>query len=129
LHFVPKQQKLRADQQQLLDIFDRLDLQQRQTLLSFAAFLSTQESVGDVPEEERLLQPKRIERPPEESVVKAIKRLSKSYFMLEREMLLDETSSLMMAHTMQGRDAKLVIDELEALFARHYQNYLDNGSR
>jgi hypothetical protein len=31
----------------------------------------------------------------------------------------------MMAHMMQGREAKLVIDELEALFARHYQNYLD----
>jgi hypothetical protein len=45
--------------------------------------------------------------------------------MLESERLLDETSSLMMAHTLQGRDAKLVIDELEALFARHYQSYLD----
>jgi hypothetical protein len=128
LHFVPKQQKLAADQRKLLDVFDQLDSQQRQTLLSFAEFLSTQESDGDESEEERLLEPKQIERPPEESVVKAIKRLSKSYFMLERELLLDETSSLMMAHMMQGRDAKLVIYELEALFARHYQNYLDNGS-
>jgi hypothetical protein len=126
VHFVPKQQKLAADQQQLLDIFDRLDSQQRQTLLSFATFLATQEGIGDEPDDEKLHEPKQIERPPEESVVKAIKRLSESYFMLERELLLDETSSLMMAHMMQGRDAKLVIDELEALFARHYQNYLDN---
>jgi hypothetical protein len=127
VHFVPKQQKLAADQQQLLDIFDRLDSQQRQTLISFAAFLTTQEVAGDESKDEKLHEPKPIERPAEESVVKAIKRLSESYFMLERELLLDETSSLMMAHMMQGRDAKLVIDELEALFARHYQNYLDNG--
>ncbi|MEW8682311.1 MAG: hypothetical protein AB2536_10425 [Candidatus Thiodiazotropha endolucinida] len=126
MHFVPKQQKLAADQQRLLDLFDRLDSQQRQTLLSFAAFLLGQESVESEPEEEGIHEPKQIERPQEESVVKAIKRLSESYFMLERERLLDETSSLMMAHMMQGRDAESVIDELEALFARHYQNYLDD---
>jgi hypothetical protein len=127
VHFVPKQQRLGADQRQLLDIFERLDSRQRQTLISFAAFLATQEGVGDEPEDKEIHEPKRIERPPEESVVKAIKRLSESYFMLERELLLDETSSLMMAHMMHGRDARSVIDELEALFARHYQNYLDSG--
>ncbi|PUB89756.1 MAG: hypothetical protein DBP01_09585 [gamma proteobacterium symbiont of Ctena orbiculata] len=126
VHFVPKQQKLASDQQRLLDLFDRLDSQQRQTLLSFAAFLSSQESIEGEPEEEGIHEPMQIERPQEESVVKAIKRLSESYFMLERERLLDETSSLMMAHMMQGRDAVSVIDELEVLFARHYQNYLDD---
>jgi hypothetical protein len=127
VHFVPKQQKLAVDQRQLLGLFDRLDSQQRQTLLSFAAFLATQGEGKSEPQEEKSHQPKPIDRPQEESVVKAIKRLSESYFMLERERLLDETSSLMMAHIMQGREAKLVIDELEALFARHYQNYLDNS--
>jgi hypothetical protein len=125
VHFVPRQQKLSVDQQQLLDLFDRLDSQQRQTLLSFAAFLTTHDGHQSEPEKDEIHQPKPIDRPGEESVVKAIKRLSESYYMLERERLLDETSSLMMAHMMQGRDAKLVIDELEALFVRHYQNYLD----
>lgn len=126
MHFVPKQKRLAPDQQQLLDLFDRLDPQQQQTLLSFADFLASRENVGAEPEAEEIHQPKRIERPRQESVVKAIKRLSESYFMLERELLLDETSSLMMAHMMQGRDAQSVIDELEALFARHYQNYVDD---
>ncbi len=126
MQFVPKQQKLAADQQQLLNLFDRLDPQQRQTLLSFAAFLASRAGLESAPEVEKTHEPKQIERPQEESVVKAIKRLSESYFMLERELLLDETSSLMMAHMLQGREAKLVIDELEVLFARHYQNYLDD---
>jgi hypothetical protein len=125
VHFVPRHQKLSIDQQQLLDLFDQLDSQQRQTLLSFAAFLTQHEGLQHEAEEDVIHQPSAIQRPESETVVKAIRRLSESYFMLESERLLDETSSLMMAHTMQGRDAKLVIDELEALFARHYQNYLD----
>ncbi|MCU7803972.1 MAG: hypothetical protein KZQ82_05905 [Candidatus Thiodiazotropha sp. (ex Lucinoma annulata)] len=128
MQFVPRQQKLESDQQQLLELYARLDPQQRQTLLSFAAYLASQEAAISVQEEEVPHKPKQIDRPQQESVVKAIKRLSASYFMLKREQLLDETSSLMMAHMMQGRVAKQVIDELEVLFARHYQNYLDNHS-
>ena len=58
-------------------------------------------------------------------MVKAIKRLSTTYFMLERTQMLDETSSLMMSHVLQGRDAESVIDELEVLFEKHYQQYLN----
>jgi hypothetical protein len=125
VHFVPRQQKLSIDQRRLLELFDQLDSQQRQTLLSFADFLTTHEDLQHEPEEVITHQPKAIERPEGETVVKAIRRLSESYFMLESERLLDDASSLMMAHTLQGRDAKRVIDELETLFARHYQNYLD----
>ncbi|MES9994392.1 MAG: hypothetical protein ABW098_20775 [Candidatus Thiodiazotropha sp.] len=126
MQFVPTQKKLGTEQQRLLELFARLDSQQQQTLLSFAAFLSSQESTEKEAEAEKVHQPRQIERPQQESVVKAIKRLSKSYFMLEKELLLDETSSLMMAHMLQGRAAESVIDELEALFAHHYQNYLDD---
>jgi hypothetical protein len=35
--------------------------------------------------------------------------------------MLNETSGLMTEHLMQGRPAPEVIDELEALFRRHYQ--------
>ncbi|MEW8507532.1 MAG: hypothetical protein AB2598_12580 [Candidatus Thiodiazotropha sp.] len=126
MQFVPTQKRLDADRQRLLDLFGRLDPQQQQSLLSFAEFLSSQEAAESAAEEQQVHQPKPIDRPQQESVVKAIKRLSESYFMLEKEHLLDETSSLMMAHMMQGRDAKSVIDELEALFARHYQSYLDD---
>ncbi len=125
MQFVPRQKRITPEQQQLLEIFDRLDSAQRQTLLSFAAFLSSQECAEGETRAEEFHQPKQIARPQQESVVKAIRRLSESYFMLERELLLDETSSLMMAHTMHGRDAESVIDELEELFARHYQGYLE----
>jgi hypothetical protein len=47
--------------------------------------------------------------------------------MLERDKMLDDTSSLMMKHVMQGRDACSVINDLERLFEQHYQRYLDNS--
>jgi hypothetical protein len=69
-------------------------------------------------------EPKSIPRPETESVVAAIKRLSETYPMLDRSLLLTDTSSLMTAHLMKGREAPDVIDELEELFARHYQEHL-----
>jgi hypothetical protein len=45
--------------------------------------------------------------------------------MLDRHLMLDETSTLMAGHVLRGRPARDVIDELEALFARHYGAYLD----
>jgi hypothetical protein len=58
-------------------------------------------------------------------VVKAIKRLSESYFMLDKDHMINETSALMAQHIMQGRAAAEVIDELEAVFSRHYQKRLE----
>ena len=54
-------------------------------------------------------------------MVKAIKRLTATYHMIDRDRLLNETSSLMTAHVIHGRKAAEVIDELEVLFQRHYQ--------
>ncbi|MES9852133.1 MAG: hypothetical protein ABW170_09910 [Candidatus Thiodiazotropha sp. L084R] len=127
MHFVPKQQKLDSEQQALLNLFTQLAPKDRATLMAFAEFLSGRQEIGDIVEDETApLEPKLMERPAKESVVKAIKRLSASYFMLERDKLLDETSSLMMSHIMQGRDALEVIEELEALFDKHYQDYRNN---
>ncbi|MEW8498699.1 MAG: hypothetical protein AB2699_09325 [Candidatus Thiodiazotropha taylori] len=128
MHIVPKQQKLDPEQQRLLDLFEQIAPSERDSLLAFAEFLSqrrTQEAVAV--ERNSPLEPKPQERPGGESVVKAIKRLSESYFMLERDRLLDETSSLMTSHIMQGRAAAEVIDDLEALFKKHYQDYLSNS--
>jgi hypothetical protein len=126
VHFVPKQQKLDSEQRRLLDLFAQIAPDERATLMAFAEFLAgrqenNNESVDTVPQK-----PEPIERPAEESVVKAIKRLSSCYFMLERDKLLDETSSLMTSHLMHGREAREVIDELETLFKKHYQDYLSN---
>jgi hypothetical protein len=126
MQFVPKQQNLKPDQRRLLDLHARLDTQARETLLAFAEFLATRSDENDRVDESTPLQPKVLERPERESVVKAIKRLSATYYMLERERLLDQTSSLMMAHVLQGRDAVSVIDELEVIFSEHYQRYLED---
>ena len=64
-----------------------------------------------------------IPRPEAESVVAAIRRLSASYFMLERRDMLNETAALMSAHVLQGRPAPKVVEELEALFEARYQQY------
>jgi hypothetical protein len=127
MQYMPTQKRLSDAQKRLLASFDRLTPQDRDTVQAFADFLATRESAADAPAETGPLAPKPIERPREESVVKAIKRLTQRYHMLQREKLLDETSSLMMSHIMQGRAAPEVIDDLEALFERHYQDYLSRS--
>lgn len=127
MQFIPTQKRPSPEQRRLLELFDSLDEQNRLSLLAFAEFLANrdQEVVISDPKDDKPLEPKLIPRPATESVVKAIKRLSASYFMLERDKMLDETSSLMTAHVMHGRDAVSVINDLERLFERHYQRYLD----
>jgi hypothetical protein len=42
--------------------------------------------------------------------------------MLNRDDLLHETAELMTAHVLQGRPAEVVIDELELVFRRRYDD-------
>ncbi len=125
MQFMPTQKKLPPEQRKLLDLYSVLDEQNRLSLMAFAEFLSARGVEETKSEPEPLQTFKSIPRPESESVVKAIKRLSESYFMLERDQMFSETSSLMMAHVMQGRGAAEVIDDLEALFEQHYQRYRD----
>lgn len=111
-----------ADERRLLKRLRALGPAERETLLAFADFLSARAKPSShAPAVAR--EPRPALRPEQESVVGAIKRLSQSYDMLERDVLLHETSALMSAHVLQGRPASDVIDELEALFARHYHDY------
>ena len=118
----PKQ-NLPADQRQLLKYYANLSDQDRESLVAFAEFLATRTS-GSEDDDTILHEPDAIPRPEQESVVAAIKRLSKSYYMLDKSALFTETSSLMTAHLVQGRSAPDVIDELELLFVSHYEKYL-----
>ena len=65
--------------------------------------------------------PEIIERPAEESVVGALKRLSRSYPMLDKTEMLSATSDLVATSIMQGSDPAGVIDELEEIFHTHYE--------
>lgn len=104
------------------DIYHSLSSDAQQSLMDFAEFLSQRET-GMVVEKQFK---QAIDRPENESVVTALKRLNQTYPMIERKLVFHEASSLMTEHIMQGRDAKEVVDELEALFARHYQEYLQS---
>ena len=103
-------------QKHLREILERLPDEQAQQLLEYAEFLLAKHGDENAPSE-----PLAIARPEVESVVMAIKRLRATYPMLEPAKLLNETCDLMTQHVMQGRSAVEVIDEIEALFRRHYE--------
>ena len=116
---------LNKKQRQLLQFFSRLDNQRQQQLLDFAEFL-TEKKMPAAVKPEPLRQPLDIPRPQQESVVAAIKRLSKTYSMLNKDEILHETSDLMMAHVIRGQSAESVIDELEVLFSSHYEKIVSD---
>jgi hypothetical protein len=98
----------------LLDIYRTLDARQRNELLEFAQALAT-------PAAELCLEP----RPAEESVALAIRRLTRSYPMLDRRQLMGPASALLAQHALQGRTAAEVIDELQGVFEQHYRESRD----
>lgn len=118
---LPPKPRLSPDRQRLLDLYGRLDPAGRETLLSFAEFLIERAVPGEVATAAERPVPVEIPRPSQESVIAAIRRLSASFHMLDKSLLLHETSELVTAHIMQGRPAAEVIDELEVVFRRHYE--------
>ncbi len=108
---------------QLQRICRELPPEAQNTLLAFAQFLHTQHQQSP-PSPPPLCV---IPRPPQESVIAALKRLSQTYPMLDKARLLNETSAIV-AGIVQDKNQAELIDELERIFARHYQNFLDHQS-
>jgi len=108
----------------LLNQFKDLPEESQKSLLDFCDFLSAQNPVSD----KTIPPPKDISRPPDESVVLAMRRLSDTYFMLNKDSLLHEASGLMSQHILQGREAVEVIDELEVLFNKFYTELINENS-
>jgi len=107
----------------LQSLAEKLSDKEQQTLLDYAEFMVSRsthvpESVSEVPLD--------ILRPAEETVVAAMRRLSKTYPMLNMDKLLHEASGLMSEHIMKGKAALEVIDELQVLFEKHYQDHIDS---
>ncbi len=115
-----------AQRRHLLELFNSMNQQQQQSLLDYAAFLQQQPSRDDELESQEKLTPLKTERPDNENVVNAIKRLRKSYYMLNTDHLLNESSTLMAEFMLQGRPADAVIDDLELLFEKYYKQYLES---
>ncbi len=105
----------------MLKLLGKLPSAERESLLAFAEFLA--QRTHGAAAQSILREPQPYPRPEQESVVGAIKRLSRTYDMLDPGALLNETSALMSAHLLQGRAAPEVIDALETLFAHHYSHY------
>lgn len=134
-----------AELQKLQDCWRVLKPQDRATLLAFAEFLQARAAVQGLASQSTTLESlpplsplpvvtatapasvaplNRIPRPETESVIAAVKRLSASYPMLNKTAMLNETSELVAQHIMNKREATVVIDELEIIFARAYQQWL-----
>ena len=117
-------------ERKLIKLFKALDVSKQENLISFAEFLISQSnSVLNVDKETNLelgdikqtkTEPLDIERPESESVIKAIKRLSETYPMVDKDSILHPISDLMTAHMLQGKEAEQIIDELEAVFLKEY---------
>jgi hypothetical protein len=113
---------VRSDEKKLLELFDRLTSEQQDKLIAFAEFLT-----AGAPEEPRTSEPVAIPRPARETVSMAIRRLVRTYPMLDRRRLMGEASQFMAQHALQGRPSVEVIDELEEMFLRHYQELQRGG--
>lgn len=114
---------MKPQEKKLLAVFRQLDEADQQSVRAFAEFLSARgEKVNEPVPEPELIAPKE-----NESVVGALKRLSKSYPMLDKSKMLNDTSLLVSQHVVQGRDKQEVIQELEAVFEKYYQQLLEES--
>jgi len=101
----------------LLEFYRSLPDEVAEQLLDYAEFLALRHNV----EIKAISSPEDISRPEKESVVVAVKRLTATYPMVNKDKLLDKTASLVSQNMLQGRDAIEVIDELEIIFRHHYE--------
>lgn len=107
----------RAGAARLLDLWRRLDPDERRTLTEFAEFLAAR---ARAPRSARIATP----RPAHETVVHAVRRLNASYPMLARAKLLQPVGDLLSQHLVDGRAPQAVIDDLESLYAAAYAAFL-----
>lgn len=116
-------------QNKLQEILHGLSEGDKKSLLDYAEFLSQRNCSTDHPEHGNAAElltavPLKQGTYQNETVIDAVKRLSKNYFMLDKDVLLHKTSALMTAHILQGREAEAVIADLEALFKNEYKNII-----
>ena len=106
-------------EQALLKAFHQMTPTARCTLVDFADYLSRRHpgpapSVSD--------QPLKVSRPVEESVISAIRRLAKTYPMLDSDNVFSAATTLITRHVMGQQAATEVIDDLEAMFTARYDD-------
>lgn len=110
-----------SDEARLLQQFRRLEERDRETVLALTEFLADRAGMRE--DESRPAEPLPLERPARETVVAAMRRLRSTYPMIDAQSLLHRAAGLLAEHTLQGRNADAVIDDLETLFASHYERF------
>lgn len=108
--------------QKLTKVVKKLSAEDQDAVMAFAEFL-LQRSASAPQQPPEIQLPKEIERADGESVVAGMQRLTKTYFMIEKDELLHQATDLMTSHLLKGRPAKDVIDDLEQLFSDKYESY------
>ena len=110
-------------EQKLIGWFRALSAERQALLLEYAEFLAQRGAAAALPAMAPVPEP----RPENETVVKAIQRLTRTYPMLDRRKLLVETSRCVEQHVIHGRAAGEVITELELIFEQHYEKKQAGG--
>jgi hypothetical protein len=108
------------ERNRLLATWQKLTKEDQRAVRLFAEFL-LQQNGTDTTAPEIPLEPVPIAKPAEESAVLAMKRLKKSYPMIEADFSLLESASQLLLKRMMGTPDAEVVAELEALFANRYQ--------
>jgi hypothetical protein len=105
----------------LLKLYKSLDTSDKEAFIAFGEFLKSR--TGNIVIDNVVIdEPVNILRPEEESVIKAIKRLSATYPMVDKENILHPISDLMTSHMISGRKAPEVIDDLQKVFLNEYKS-------
>lgn len=113
--------KFQDDREKLLGIWRKLGGEDRHALLSFARFLLSQGAGEGGGEPLEAVEPVLLPRPPgPESAVQALKRLKRSYPMLEADQhFLVAAAGILQERVMGAPDGE-VVARLEAFFAERY---------
>lgn len=96
------------------------------SLQEFAQFLAEKYPPVITPEIEAV---NPIPRPKQETVVAAIRRLTKTYPMLDKKILFEQTSIAMTEHVMQQVPTVDSIDRLEVVFEKEYSTHVENARK
>jgi len=111
--------------QRLLGLLGQLGPADQASLLAFAEFLCSRQQPAVAESRsmppQALPEPEPIARPSAESVVAGLKRLARTYPMLDKSEMLSATSDLVATHIMKGTEPAAVIDQLEEIFREHYE--------
>jgi hypothetical protein len=136
------QQMGTKSERKLCKLYSSLNDNDRLTLMKFAEFLLAESTSQDeISEGEGISngsslaaltpfpEPKVIPAPENENVIKAIKRIAKMYYMVDKSKMLDTTSTLMTEHLIHGRPAQEIVADVEKSFKQEYDKLYSEYSK